>query len=199
MPTDPGSPLIDAAPPRVVFAELVAGALDRTGVAPSPHAVAYLVDLLAEGVRIAPGPAEETFTEGLLRAQRERGAVRAGRLRALGDRALFLSGFFADSLERRGAGPGWVAEAGRLAYTDLSSLLSSRDVAWMRARLYRELAECFSQFTEVLTEVGDGLRSATPAGLVPLFARYLRLGRDSDRRRLQRRGLVVPEAGGRIQ
>ena len=141
----------------------------------------------------------ETFTEGLLRARCERGAVRAGRLRALGDRALFLSGFFADSLERRGAGAGWVAEAGRIAYTDLSSLLSGGEVAWMRARLYRELAERFPQFAEVLTEVGDGLRTATPTGLVSLCARYLRLGREADRRRLVRRGLVVPEAGGRVQ
>ena len=199
MPLDSGSPLIDAAPPRVLFAELVAGALDRTGIVPSPHAVAYLVDLLAEAVRPEPEPVEESFTEGLLRARRERGAVRAGRLRALGDRALFLSGFFADSLERRGAGPGWVAEAGRVAYTDLSSLLSRREVAWMRARLYRELAERFPQFAEVLTEVGDGLRTATPTGLAPLCARYLRLGRDADRRRLLRRGLVVPETGGRVQ
>ena len=54
MPLDSGSPLIDAAPPRVLFAELVAGALDRTGSVPSPHAVAYLVDLLAEAVRRRP-------------------------------------------------------------------------------------------------------------------------------------------------
>lgn len=199
MPLDPASPLIDVTPPRMLFAELVAGALDRTGHAPSPHAIAYLVDLLAEAVCPEPDPVAETFTEGLLRARNERGAVRAGRLRALGDRALFLSGFFADSLERRGAGHGWVAEAGRLAYTDLSSLLSNREVAWMRARLYRELAERFRQYAEVLTEVGDGLRTATPAGLVPLCARYLRFGRDVDRRRLLRRGLVVQEARGRFQ
>ena len=52
MPLDPGFPLIDAAPPRVLFAELVAGALDRTGIVPSPHAVAYLVDLRAAEVRV---------------------------------------------------------------------------------------------------------------------------------------------------
>ena len=64
VPLDHGPPLIDRMPPRMLFAELVAGALDRTGVAPSPHAAAYLVDLLAEAVRPGPDPAAETFTEG---------------------------------------------------------------------------------------------------------------------------------------
>ena len=59
MPLNHGPPLIDATPPRVLFAELVAGALDRTGVAPSPHAAAYLVDLLAARVRHA-GPEQAT-------------------------------------------------------------------------------------------------------------------------------------------
>ncbi len=199
MPLDHGPPLIDRMPPRMLFAELVAGALDRTGVAPSPHAAAYLVDLLAEAVRPGPDPAAETFTEGLMRARSERGGERASRLRALGDRALFLSGYFVDSLERCTANPGWVAEVGRIAYSDLSSLLSRRQAAWTGSRLYRELAERFPQYSEVLTEVGDGVRDATTSGLAPLFERYLRLGRGVDRRRLVRRGLVVPEDGGVVQ
>ena len=108
MPLNHGPPLIDEIPPRVLFAELVAGALDRTGVAPSPHAAAYLVDLLADAVRPAREDGEETFTEGLLRARSERGPERVSRLRALGDRALFLSGYFVDNLERCSVGPGWV-------------------------------------------------------------------------------------------
>jgi len=199
VPLDQGPPLINGVPPRVLFAELVAGAVDRTGVAPSPHAAAYLVDLLADAVRPTREAGEETFTEGLLRARNERGPERVSRLRALGDRALFLSGYFVDHIERRAAGPGWVAEVGRLAYADLASLFSGRQSAWTRCRLYRELAERFPQYAQVLTEVGDGVRATAPAGLAPLFERYLRLGRASDRRRLLRRGLVVPEDGGLVQ
>ena len=199
MPLDHGPPRIDHGSPRVLFAELVAKALDRTGVSPSPHAAAYLVDLLAEAIRPDPDSAPETFTEGLLHAQRQCGAERVSRLRAPGDRALFLSGFFSDSLAERTVSVGWVVEVGRVAYADLSSLLASRKVAWTGSCLYRELAERFPQYSEVLTEVGDGVRAATSAGLAPLFQRYLRLGRTADRRRLLRRGLVVPEGRGKLQ
>ena len=47
----PQASLIEDTPARVVFAELVAGALDRTGVVPTAHACGYLVDLLADRVR----------------------------------------------------------------------------------------------------------------------------------------------------
>jgi hypothetical protein len=199
----PQASLIAATPPRVVFAELVAGALDRTGVVPTAHACGYLVDLLAD--RVKPGPvvagadgSEETFAEGLLRARCEGRRERAARLRALGDRALFRTGFFADSLERRRSGSSWLREAGRMAYRDVACLLARPE--WHRARLFEELADCFGDFAEVLTEVGDSTRTTASAGLVSLTDRYLRLGREGDRRRLRRRGLVVPsEAAGRLQ
>jgi hypothetical protein len=195
--------MIEDSPPRVVFAELVADALDRTGVVPSPRACAYLVDLLAEWVTPAPIPraadgTEETFAEGLLRARLKCGRERATRLRALGDRALVRSGLFADSLEGRRNAATWVRDAGRMAYSDVAGLLARPQ--WQRARLFEELADRFCDFAEVLTEVGDGTRSNAPAGLVSLSDRYLRHGNESDRRRLLRRGLVVPsEAVGRVQ
>ncbi len=197
------APMIEATAPRVIFAELVAGALDRTGVVPTAHACAYLVDLLSEWVRPVAGAeavdtAEESYAAGLLRARCEAGRERAMQLRALGDRALFRAGFFADSLEGRCNGSRWVREAGRMAYGDLACLLARPE--WRRARLFEELADGFGDFAEVLTEVADGTRAAASAGLGSLSDRYLRLGRDADRRRLLRRGLVVPaEAVGRLQ
>ncbi len=197
------APMIEATAPRVIFAELVAGALDRTGVVPTAHACAYLVDLLSEWVRPVAGAeavdaAEESYAAGLLRARCEAGRERAMQLRALGDRALFRAGFFADSLEGRCNGSRWVREAGRMAYGDLACLLARPE--WRRARLFEELADGFGDFAEVLTEVADGTRAAASAGLASLSDRYLRLGRDADRRRLLRRGLVVPaEAVGRLQ
>ncbi|MBW2269648.1 MAG: hypothetical protein JRH16_13825 [Deltaproteobacteria bacterium] len=199
----PRASLLEDTAPRVLFADLVAGALDRTGVVPTAQACAYLVDLLADRVRPAPvaegaDACEETFAEGLLGARSEPGRARVARLRVLGDRALFRVGFFVDNLEGRRNGAGWVREVGRMAYGDLAGLLAGPH--WRRARLFEELADRFGDFAEVLTEVGDGTRTAAPAGLVSLSDRYLRLGREADRRRLQRRGLVVPpEAVGRLQ
>ena len=131
------APLIDRTPSRVVFAELVAGALHSTSVDPTPLAATYLVDLLEDHVRLTspaerPSAGEETLAEALLAARTLRGAVRLRRLRGLGDRALFVAGFFGDSLDRRAVGIRYYADSGRLAYANLSSALSGRssERAW---------------------------------------------------------------------
>lgn len=203
----PGRVLIDHRPPRVLFSELVAGALERTRVEPSPLATAYLVGLLDERLRQLPPAgrpreeAEPTLGEELLRARLERGSLRVRRLRGLGDRALFATGFFRDSLERRAVGLDYCRDAGRLAYAGASAALRSlrraarRETAVPVPELFEELADRFPEFSEVLTEVGDRTRAASPGGLDALYARFLRTGSERDRRRLVRRGHAVPRGG----
>jgi len=181
---------ISRVPTRAVFAELLAGALDRTRVWPSPLATAYLVELLEERVAWGPVPgAGETLAEALLAARRESGAARIRHLRGLGDRALFVSGFFGDSLARRPVGIRYYGDAGRLAYAGVSAALGAP-----QSQLFEELADRFVEFAEVLAEVGDSTRARGARGLVPLYERYLRTGSARDRRRLLRRGLSVPES-----
>jgi hypothetical protein len=204
--------LIDPRPPRVLFSELLAGALERTRVEPSPLATAYLVDLLDERVAEAsaagdPPGSEQTLAEGLLRARLERGATRIRRLRVLGDRALFVAGFFCDSLDRTVVGLGWYRNAGRQAYAELSASLRGRraevptaDPGIRLPELFEELADRFPEFVEVLTEVSDRTRAATPGGLDGLYARFLSTGTERDRSRVARRGHSVPRDGlSRVQ
>ena len=180
----------DTTPPRIHFVEQVAGAIDRTGILPSPQACAYLVDLLAEWV--PPGcavdaPAEtECFTELLWVAQAAQGADRRARLRALADAALVRVGFYPDSCSEDDTLR--IASVARAAYTELAELAAAS--CWERARLFEELAECFEHLADVLTEVGDVARAARPDGLGALCDRYLRHERPADRMRLVRRGLV---------
>lgn len=193
-------PLIERSQPRAVFAELVAGALARTRVEATSLAALYLVDLLESRLRPAPPPrdadgSDESLAEGLLRARLDRGTARAARLRGVGDRALFVAGFFRDSLAGRAVGPGYYREAGRTAYAHLAADLAvcRPEPTW--PRLFQELADRFGDFVEVLTEVGDSSRARQPAGLQGLYGRYLREGREGDRRRLLRRGHAVPAPG----
>ncbi len=191
------APLIDRTPSRVVFAELVAGALHRTRVQPTPLAVTYLVDLLEERVRLTlpperPAGGEETLAEALLAARQLRGAARLRCLRRLGDRALFVAGFFGDSLDRRAVGIRYYADAGRLAYAGLSSALVGRSTERAWSELFEELADRFPDFVDVLTEVGDSSRARQTGALLRLYDRYLRSGAERERRRLLRRGRLVP-------
>jgi hypothetical protein len=189
-----GGPALDATPPRALFAELVAGALGQTGVEPSPVAVQYLVGLLHERVRSAPTPPEgaETLAEALLSARLVPGSERLRRLRGIGDRALFVAGFFRDSLSRGAVGVEYYGDVGRTAYAQVAAALpaDARSSPSWRA-LFGELAGRFGDFIEVLCEVGDRTRSQRPGGLLALYASYLRTGGERERRRLLRRGLAA--------
>lgn len=191
----PGA-LIDRASPRAVFAELVASALGVTRVRPTPMAVAYLIELLDERVRAPESgdPAgEETLAEALLRARLERGAARVRRLREAGDRALFVAGFFGDSLSRRPVGLGYYRDAGRAAYAGLAAELARqlRERSW--PHLFEELADRFGDFVDVLAEVSDRTAARSAPGLLRLYVRYLETGSARDWQRLVRRGGVPVE------
>ncbi len=191
-----GGGAINRTSPRTLFADLVAGALGVAGAQPTEMATAYLIELLTDRVRIAEDEGERTLAEALLRARLERGSVRTGLLRAIGDRALFVSGFFGDSLMRSLTDLDYYRSIGRSAYGDLSSWLALQPVGPAWGNLFGELADRFGDFVDVLSEVGDRTRSARPTNLLRLYERYLRTGSRRDRDRLLRLGLALPSQPG---
>jgi hypothetical protein len=194
---DRTSPLIERSAPRALFAELVAGALGETRLEASPMAVAYLIELLDS--RIAEPPPSEaeveevTLAESLLAARLRRGSERVLRLRRLGDRALFVAGWFGDSLSRRVVGIDYYRDVGRVAYAQLADSLAQQISERSWPGLYHELAERFGDFVEVLAEVGDRTRSSRSEDLLRLYEHYVRTGSARDRRRLLRAGQVPPD------
>jgi len=186
---------IDLGVPRALFAELLAGALLKVQLQPSPMAIAYLVELLDE--RVLEGcnglEGEQALAEALLAAQRNQGVDRIRRMRGLGDHALFVSGFLADSLLVGVVDASYYRHIGCSAYGDVVSGLrgSGESGAW--ARLYRELVEGFGEFVEILAEVGDRTRSGGPRNLLGVYDRYLRTGSARDRELLLRAGTLPPD------
>jgi len=190
---------IELAAPRAVFAELLAGALDHALPPPTPVAIAYLIDLLDQRVRAreCAGPAIDG--EALLASPGLPDAAHMLRLRRLGDAALFLAGFFGESLARAPFGPVPTSEAGRRAYAALSAGLArlAEERSW--SRLYEELADRFRDFADLLAEVGERTRGGTPPRLASLYARYLATESIRDRHRLLRLGVLAPEVGGLLR
>jgi len=196
-PDRTATPLIERAAPRALFAELVAGALGETRVQPSPMAIAYLIELLDSRIA-APAPSEAaaeetTLAESLLAARMRRGAERALRLRRLGDRALFVAGWFGDSLNRRTVDIGYYGDVGRAAYSQLADSLAQQLSENTWPELYAELAERFGDFVDVLAEVGDRTRVGCSEDLLRLYERYMLTGSTRDRRRLLRAGQIPPD------
>jgi hypothetical protein len=166
----------------------------------SPLAVTYLVELLDSRVRVQDSASEDaeedtTLAESLLRARRQQGATRLRRLRSLGDRALFVAGYFGDSLQRKLVDIDYYGDIGRAAYSHLAASLADRvrEPTW--SGLYAELAQRFDRFVDVLAEVGDRTRSRREVDLLRLYESCVMTGSPRDRRRLLRLGYLPPTGG----
>ncbi len=133
----------------------------------------YLVDLLASFLQ-----REKLYVEGqdgsvraqplamiLLEALQKDRAERTRELRRLGDTALYVSGFFGDSLARSVAGVEYYISMGERAYGALAE--GGRD------DLFGELAERFGDFVDVFAEIAELSNLRSNRGLLRLYERFL--------------------------
>src|SRR3569832_538633 len=81
------------------FHEVLSEAMRNQGVEASAHTEFYLVNLLAEYTH-ASLP-DEPLSLKLLQANEAKPSVRQKKQRSIGDQTLYVTGFFADSLEAR--------------------------------------------------------------------------------------------------
>jgi len=195
---DSGTKRIESTSPKAVFAQLVACALGKAEIEPSPMATAYLVELLDERIRSPESVAETTpsLAEQLLTAQRDSGAVRIRKMRNLGDRALFVSGFFGDSLARKLVDIDYYRQVGRTAYGDVANRLAGAASGRNWTRLYRELSGRFGEFVDVLAEIAEQSRPDCAPDRSRLYDRFLLTGSERDRRRLVANGQLSPDRRG---
>ena len=136
------------------------------------------------------GPSAEaapTLAEAWLKARAAEGSERLQGLRAVGDRALFVAGFFGASLTRRMVGIDYYRDIGQAAYGDLQSALSANGFG----ALYGELAARFGDCLGVLAAIGRRARPDGVEGLLHLYDRWLSTGQEEDRRALLARGCFL--------
>lgn len=128
------------------FHEVLEGALDRQGVEASEPTEFYLVGLLGDyaKARLPDGPLSLRLADtGTDAGER----VRA--LKEVGDTSLYLTGFFAESLQRKLVGADYYKDLGQAAYRELAGRLGSSGAA----EVYDELSAKFPRFVDVLGEI----------------------------------------------
>ncbi len=119
-------------------------------------------------------------------------AERVRILRRLGDTALYTSGFFADTLERRGMDIEYYVRMGGMAYQNVSTI----SVAGRSLRsLYAALSRYFDTLVRVLWELADRTQMASSADMLEVYRRWEETGSDRLRRRLMKHGFVLPTDG----
>ncbi len=113
--------------------------------------------------------------------------------RTLGDRALYVAGYFAESLERRPVGVSYYADMGGAAYSRVAVLGQvGREVdPW--TRLFRELAHRFHDCLELLRDVADQNRAEGCRNLMELYEHFLRTRSQNAARRLGEMGVFAAE------
>jgi hypothetical protein len=161
--------------PLEFFREQLVRAMEHQRVSTSAFTEYYLVNLLAGCVHGDPLPPEPGYDETPLALLylRSLGASRVERtrlLRATGDGALFVSGFFADSLIGKAADLAYYRVMGGQAYLRLSHEDAR---APLGGGVFSELARRFTEFADVLSEVSEATRPTCPRSVITLYERWL--------------------------
>jgi hypothetical protein len=184
--------------PQVYFQELVQNGLNQRKVQTYPLVQNYLVNLLqhyldARNLHDTTYSSESgsknptTLAEIFLTAQNAEPAVKAEMLRKLGDRTLYISGFFGDSLQRKIVDIDYYADIGGAAYASLAHCTREDTLA----QVYGEFSKRFLDFVEVLTYISHQSTVKSDQGILRLYDRYMRTGSELAREKLEEMGVLT--------
>jgi hypothetical protein len=191
------SELVRDETPMEFFREQLEKAMEHQKVSTSAFTEYYLVNLLSACVHgdlppSEPGEGEAPLAILYIRAVQSSRAERTRLLRTMGDTALFVSGFFADSLSRGLVDLGYYKAMGGHAYARLS-----REDQGFGGNVFSELSGRFCEFADVLAEVSEASHLSTNKSVVRLYERWVQTGSRRAATLLAERGIapVLPGDG----
>ena len=172
------------------FKELVDGALSHQGLATQELTAFYVVQLLTSFLQRPTSDDADETPLGLRLAQAlESGGIRQRTsLKHIGDVALFVSGFFSDSLNRKLVDVDYYVSIGGCAYSALSRVETDTF-----SPVFAELGTKFVGFVDVLSEVSERTSCSSNVDLLRLYEKWLKTGSHRSGQLLVERG-VVPNA-----
>jgi len=203
----PDQPDIDLASDlQSFFHQLVDQAVRNEHCAATEAAEHYLAGLLADYAkpeRLDAASLERPLTLLLDEALRAVGSERFERLRSLGDGVLYTSGFFADHLSTRGVELRYVRTLGARAYDGAATMLrQSAGDGTGPPDVFRELADNFAMFAEIVSRVADVLQANSAQNsnrqVVRLYERWVKTGSAPLAVALAGRGLTPQKGHGGI-
>ena len=186
--------------PMEFFKEQLERAMEHQKVCTSAFTEHYLVALLAGCMRgdalPAPDPGYDETPLALMyvRALQASRHERVRLLRAMGDNALFVSGFFASSLGRTLVDLGYYRAMGGQAYRHLSR--EERGLGYAQG-VFEELSGRFTEFADVLAEVSEASRLMSPNSILQLYERWVQTGSKRAAVLLAERGIAALPQDGR--
>jgi hypothetical protein len=175
------------------FHDVLTDALRSQAVPASEPTEFYLVNLLTEFVHAEID--EEPLAVKLTQALAEPLEERLRGLKEVGDTALYVSGFFGESLERRLLAVDYYISMGGSAYAALAGLVRMSREGDRLGGVYGELSDKFPRFVDVLAEVSEKSALQSNRGVLRLYERWVHTRSDWAARKLRAAGLLPPRGG----
>lgn len=181
--------------------------ISEQGVQVEPHATHYVVNLLtlysrSEELYDDDGEAFGVKPLALMLADAADApsvAERNHSLQRIGDVALFISGFFADSLADQPVDLDYYIHMGGSAYGSLSEEVRGTFRGQVFADTYSELAAKFQVLVDVLNEVRDRERQESDIDLLRTYSVWRKTGSKRAENLLRQQGVVPISTGQKIR
>jgi hypothetical protein len=183
------------AQPQDFFRELVTEALGRQKISTQPETEFYLVNLLNQFIktdRLYATDASGSFNEKPLAfmvkeaIEEPTPEAKSKMFRHIGDVTLYVAGYFQDSLNRKLVDVDYYIDIGHTAYKQVAS---HTDENILRA-IYKELADKFASFVEVLADVSDKTTPRSEKDLLRMYELWVRTGSDRAAKALHEAGIL---------
>ena len=188
------------------FRESIDTVIAEQGVSLDPHATHYVVNMMtlfSRSEQLYEGDGEIYGIKPLAlmladAADAPSPEHRKHLLQRIGDVALFISGFFVESLANKAVDIDYYIHMGENAYGSLSQETRGTFRGNAFADIYRELAIKFQVLTDVLHEVRDRAHGHSDLNVLRTYEIWRKTGSRRAAQILRAQG-VVPIGGGRFQ
>jgi len=183
---------------REFFRESIDTAIDNQRVTVDPHATHYVVNLLTLFARSEELYEDQGDVYGLRplalmmndAVDARSAEQRNFSLQRIGDVALFIAGFFADSLAHKLVDLDYYICMGGNAYGSLSDEIRGTARGRAFGSVYRELARKFQILVDVLNEVRESTRRSSDVDLLRAYEIWRKTGSQRAASLLRQNGVV---------
>ncbi len=179
------------------FDELLIEACDQLHFSINPPSKHYILNLLTHYIdsrnlytsleNDSGEKLPDTFAELYLTALTVESPKNIDYMKILADRALYLSGFFGESLQKKSVDIDYYMGIGANAYHNLASWTKEETTAMV----YSQFSKKFNRFVEVLNYISDKSTIQSEQNILKLYERYIHTGSDIVREKLHQLGVTT--------
>src|SRR4051812_18386350 len=179
---------------RDYFRREVSRAIDTLKIDCNEVTTFYLVNLLADFADseelyedAEDRPLALIYAKAMEAAPNERFRI----LKKLGDYALYISGYFSDSLSGKAVDVDYYIAMGSNAYGSASRMMRAQPRGDVFGPVFHELSDRFPHYVDVLAEVSDGTISTSDRDIMRLYELWKKTKSKRCEQILRRMGMVL--------